>query len=151
MPRFLIPFWTILSLVASSANAQSFERPEPAASNQVHRQVGSPLVQRIEAKQHTVEIFVTSWCPYCRALEKFLTRRQIPFTRYDVEHDAKGIAVYQELGAGGVPIIRIDGTNILRGFSIEALEEALGIGTEDTQGKVRPINVERSLNLVERK
>jgi len=151
MTRLLITFWTLFPLWVSSATAQSFAYPRPAVSNQVHRQVGSPLARLVEKKQHTVEIFVTSWCPYCRELENFLVKHQIPFTRYDVEHDAKGMTLYQEMGAGGVPITRIDRTKILRGFSIEALEEALGIGTEDAQVKIRPINVERTLDLVERK
>ena len=72
-----------------------------------------------------VEIFVASWCGYCRKLEQYLKSKSIPYKRYDVEHDSFGISQYQKFGAGGVPIVRIGG-KVIRGFDVPAIETALG-------------------------
>ena len=72
-----------------------------------------------------VEIFVTTWCPYCQRLEKFLKDNRIQYTRYDIEHDSKGMLLHQQLGGGGVPVTRI-GSTVIRGFSPDDINRALG-------------------------
>ena len=98
----------------------------------INKVPGSPLVagpirsgSGAGKKRHKVEIFVADWCPHCRALEKHLKSQNISYTRYDVEHNSRGIKEYQALGGGGIPIIRIDGSNVLRGFDPSALSAAL--------------------------
>jgi len=76
------------------------------------------------APRGEVEIFVTSWCPYCRALEGYLKSKGVPFRRYDIEHDSAGMVKYERLGGGGVPIATI-GATIIRGFDPVALDRAL--------------------------
>ncbi len=71
-----------------------------------------------------VEIFVTSWCPYCRGLEEFLQANQVQYKRYDIETDPEGAMLHQRLGAGGVPLIRI-GSTVIRGFNERAISSAL--------------------------
>jgi glutaredoxin len=72
----------------------------------------------------TVEIFVASWCPHCRALEKFLKEKQIRFLRYDIENDPRGAKLYKELGGGGIPIVRI-GAATMRGFQPKRILDSL--------------------------
>jgi len=68
-----------------------------------------------------VEIFVTSWCPYCTKLEKFLKEKRIDFSRHDVETDARAKAKHQSLGGGGIPVVLIDAKTVIRGFDKSAL------------------------------
>ncbi len=75
--------------------------------------------------KNTVEIFVTSWCPHCKELEDFLKTEGIPFTRYDIEHDAKGKKIHDELGGGGIPVVRINGSKVIHGFAPDAIKSAL--------------------------
>lgn len=72
-----------------------------------------------------VEIFVTSWCPYCQALERYLKSNQIPYMRQDIEKSETAKRIHQQLGGGGVPVIRIDGTTVIHGFDPGAIDEAL--------------------------
>lgn len=71
-----------------------------------------------------VEIFVTSWCPHCKELEAYLTRRQVSFVRYDIERNREGRDKYEQLGGGGVPVIQI-GKSTLRGFNPRQVDAAL--------------------------
>ncbi|MFM1846701.1 MAG: hypothetical protein RL417_175 [Pseudomonadota bacterium] len=121
----------------------------PSASNAVRRTI-TPVEDPSKKNAPTVEIFVTAWCPYCRDLERFLKSNRIEYTRYDVEHDSKGIALYQSLGGGGIPIIRLDGRKIIRGFDEEELKEALRIGASNPELVVSSLNVKNSRDLVER-
>lgn len=72
-----------------------------------------------------VEVFVTSWCPYCKKLEALLQSQNIPYTRYDIEADSKGERLYRSLGGGGVPIVRI-GSFVVRGFHPDLIMRTLG-------------------------
>ena len=71
-----------------------------------------------------VEIFVTSWCPYCRKLESFLKSHDIPYTRYDIEADAKGAQIFDKIGGTGVPVSRV-GNEVIHGYDPERILEAL--------------------------
>ena len=71
-----------------------------------------------------VEIFVTSWCPYCRKLENFLKENKIDYTRYDVEKDAKGAEEFERMGGEGVPMARV-GKEIIHGYNPEGILAAL--------------------------
>jgi glutaredoxin len=77
-----------------------------------------------EAKQAEVEIFVTSWCPYCKKLESFLRTNDIDYMRYDVEQDSEGAARFERLGGGGVPVIRV-GNDVIHGFDTESIVRSL--------------------------
>ena len=71
-----------------------------------------------------VEVFVTSWCPYCNQLESFLKKENIPYTRYDVERDAKGAEIFEKIGGAGVPVARV-GNKVIHGYDPERILEAL--------------------------
>ena len=77
-----------------------------------------------DAPTKKVEIFVTSWCPYCKKLESFLKKNHIDYTRYDVEQDAAGSKIFEEIGGEGVPVVRI-GHNVIHGYDPDAVLAAL--------------------------
>lgn len=74
-----------------------------------------------------VEVYGTSWCPACRHARNYFRSAGIPFDDYDVEKDKDAHARMKRLGGGsGVPAIVIGG-KVIRGFSKEWCERALGI------------------------
>jgi len=75
-----------------------------------------------------VEIYVTSWCGYCKKAEKYFTSRRIPFTAYDIEKDRAAAQRKAKLSpGGGVPLTVING-QLIRGFSESAYAAALENG-----------------------
>jgi len=80
---------------------------------------------RAGSEAHQVELYVTSWCSYCKHATQFFRSRGIPFTVYDIEKD-KGAAQRKNRldSRGGVPFAVINGQAI-HGFSAEAYERAL--------------------------
>jgi glutaredoxin len=71
-----------------------------------------------------VQILVADWCPYCRKLEDFLNSNGIRYDRLDIERNVKAAMLYQQLGQGGVPIVKI-GSDIIRGYDPGAILRAL--------------------------
>lgn len=72
-----------------------------------------------------VELYVTSWCPYCKQAENFFRSEGIPFTAYDIEKDSRAAQRKGELdSSSGIPLVIINGQKIL-GFSERAYREAL--------------------------
>lgn len=76
-----------------------------------------------------VEIFVTSWCQYCKELEAYLTSQGVPFVLYDIEKSAKGKRLHEQLGGGGVPVTRI-GNEVIHGFDLDRLKKLLRTGSQ---------------------
>lgn len=77
---------------------------------------------------HRVELYSTSWCPYCKKARDFFRAKGISFTEYDVEKDKDAARRMQQLdGRGSVPFAVIDGRGI-HGFSEAAYEKALAGG-----------------------
>jgi glutaredoxin len=69
-----------------------------------------------------IEVFVTSWCVYCRKMIGFLREKGIPFTAHDIEKDSNAARAYRELGGNGVPVVRI-GSHVVHGYNPEAVME----------------------------
>ena len=72
-----------------------------------------------------VELYTTSWCPYCDKAREFFRSRGIPFTEYDIEKDKSAAARKNRLDKkNGVPFVVINGRGI-HGWSAAAYEQAL--------------------------
>jgi glutaredoxin len=72
-----------------------------------------------------VELYITSWCPYCKKAVNFFQSRKIPFTAYDIEKDEKSARLKDQLDSKkGVPFAIINSQKI-HGFSEEAYLKAL--------------------------
>lgn len=95
----------IFALVFQGIAGAALSTPEPAAPQ--------------------VELYVTSWCPYCKKAEEFFRAQGIPFTAYDIEKDSAAARRKEELdSSNGVPLAIINGQKI-HGFSESAYREAL--------------------------
>ena len=72
-----------------------------------------------------VELYTTSWCPYCEKARDFFRSRGIFFTEYDIEKDKSAAARKNKLDKKkGVPFVVINGRGI-HGWSAAAYEQAL--------------------------
>jgi len=80
--------------------------------------------QPAQAQKPTVELYVTSWCPYCKKAAAYFRDKGIAFTTYDIEKDASALLRFQQYGVQGVPLVIINGTPIA-GYSIDEYDRAL--------------------------
>lgn len=74
--------------------------------------------------KNKIDIYVTSWCPYCTALEKKLGAMKVKYRRYDIEKDREANLRFMQLGGEGFPLIKIDSV-IIHGFDEERLDSLL--------------------------
>jgi glutaredoxin len=76
-----------------------------------------------------VEIFTTPVCHYCQLAKEFFAKNNIEYTQYDVTKDMVKRQELIDLGAMGVPLIRISGegmqTEILNGFEEDRMKALL--------------------------
>ena len=72
----------------------------------------------------TVEVYVTSWCGYCRKMLAFLDKNGIKYTAYDIEKDAAAQQKYSEYGVQGVPLV-IVGQTVISGYDPDGVTQAL--------------------------
>lgn len=104
--------------------------PDPAldsASVEAADSLDEPSIEPGEEEEltPTVELYITSWCGYCRQAREFLHARGIPFVEYDIERDANAARRKQALNGGpGVPVAVING-QVVVGFSHSIYEDAL--------------------------
>jgi len=76
-------------------------------------------------QEHTVDLYVTSWCHYCKLAKNYLRSKGIFFKEYDIEQDLSAAKRKKELdNSGGVPFAVINGVKI-SGYSEEAYARAL--------------------------
>lgn len=87
-------------------------------------------VQTVSASQkrtdNQVELYVTSWCPYCKQAKDFFRSKGIKITVYDIEKDEKAAARKMKLdGSGrGVPFAVVNGKYI-SGYAPDRYSDAL--------------------------
>lgn len=90
-----------------------------------NRQIPQPDVAQANRPSPKVELYTTSWCPYCQSARDFFRSRGIPFTEYDIEKDANAAARKNQLDSRrGVPFAVINGRGI-HGYAPAAYERAL--------------------------
>jgi glutaredoxin len=91
------------------------ERPE-----RERRERERPKQQARNTASPKVEVFLTSWCGYCKKMVRFLNEKGIPYTAYDIEKDPAAARTHKELGGRGVPLVRV-GSRVVHGYSPEAV------------------------------
>jgi len=127
----------MMSMVAFGSSAMA-----PAESGRLVDEHGSvswewnqlqpaPSTETTETKQSTVseiakvELYITTWCGYCRKAREFLQSKDISFIEYDIEKDPQAASRKEEIsGWGGIPVAVING-QVIRGFSKATYERAL--------------------------
>lgn len=107
-----------------TAAAQKFDliKETPAPPQQV--QSSTQPQQTVAPPQ--VDLYVTSWCPYCKKAIAFLESNNIAFNVYDIEQDIVAAERKKSLAPGfsGVPLAVINGVQ-LKGFDTENYRQAL--------------------------
>jgi len=87
--------------------------PDPYAHKQAKRGAGK-----------SVDVYVTSWCGYCRKLEGFLKSNRIPYKRHDIEKSSSARRAHLKLGGGGIPVTKV-GSEVIRGYNPDAILRSL--------------------------
>lgn len=100
----------------------------PPPADQVQQRAApaqTPAVRQQEVRSNQVELYVTSWCPYCKKAINYFQSRGIAFTAYDIEKDRDAAKRKQNLdGQGGVPFAVINGKAV-HGYAPEQYGQAL--------------------------
>ena len=65
-----------------------------------------------------------AWCPACKDATRFFVKNNINYCEYDMEKNAIGARLYQEVNGRGVPILFI-GENRIHGFNAGTVTKAL--------------------------
>jgi glutaredoxin-like YruB-family protein len=86
----------------------------------------APLSQS-RAAGPKVEIYVTSWCPYCTKTKAYFEGKGIAYSAYDIEKDATARMRYMKYGQRGVPLVVI-GDTVIPGYSVADFDKALAAG-----------------------
>ena len=71
-----------------------------------------------------VELFSTSWCPYCVKARQYLTDHGVAFQEFDIDKDPQAKQRYASLGGHGVPLAVINGQTV-SGFSESTYNQLL--------------------------
>ena len=81
--------------------------------------------QKPSVKERKVELYTTSWCPWCKKAKAFFQAKGIPFIEYDIEKDKEAARRKEQLDSQkGVPFAVIDGIGV-HGYSEGAYNKAL--------------------------
>jgi glutaredoxin len=105
-------------------NYQNSKRIE-SGENRGNVDSNDQATTRETSREAEVELYVTSWCPYCKKASDFFRSRGIPFTAYDIEKDKSAARRKKRLTKEtGVPFAIINGKAI-QGFKRAAYERAL--------------------------
>lgn len=115
-PRFSSSRFFLLAVaifvVFKTLTAQSATVPPD-----LNQKVRSQLLNA-QNREQTI-VFVTSWCPACRALEEALKKSGAEYTKVDIEESAVGEKLFLELGkidgGQGIPLSLV-GNELFRGF-----------------------------------
>jgi glutaredoxin len=97
-----------------------------------------------EIKSAELQVYTATWCPDCRALDRWLAANGIPHSKVDIE-TTEGAAekLERETGKRAIPFILVNGKRWVRGyhkdmparFSAEALLNDL---MEAIKGQAEP-------------
>ena len=65
-----------------------------------------------------------AWCPACKDATRFFVKNNINYCEYDMEKNAIGAKLFQEVNGRGVPILFI-GEHRIQGFNAATVTRAL--------------------------
>ncbi|HAW87037.1 MAG TPA: NrdH-redoxin [Spirochaetaceae bacterium] len=76
----------------------------------------------------SVALYSTPSCSYCRLAKDWLAQRNIRFEEYDISRDSRRAEeVVRKSGQMGVPVIDVDGKDLIVGFNKPVLSKLLRI------------------------
>ncbi|GFE62825.1 glutaredoxin domain-containing protein [Geobacter sp. AOG2] len=105
--------------------------PQPVSAKPTGKSAAAQVAQPAPSPQvhftGTVELYVTSWCGYCKRAQSYLKSKGVPYVAYDIEQDSAARQRHKDLGGHGVPLIII-GSHKMNGFSPEEMDYYLNNG-----------------------
>jgi glutaredoxin len=106
---------------------QQVSRDETSASSDFTQYFKEQVEARRNRSLPDVELYVTSWCGYCRQAKEFLVSNDVPFEVFDIESDSRAAKRHREFSpSGSVPVAVIGGRTV-QGFSPDVYKQALGL------------------------
>ena len=95
---------------------------------------------------HTVEIYSLPDCPHCKNVKAFFAKHNIEYTNYDVSDSANAKKMIELSGQRGVPVIIIDGKEMVIGDDLMKLQILLL--DESSMQKEAPIKADHELVII---
>ena len=75
-----------------------------------------------------IEIYTSPTCHFCKDMKGFMDERSIPYTEYDVTADEeKRKELTERSNQMGVPVMFVDGADMIVGFDRDKVMQALGL------------------------
>ena len=87
----------------------------PPPADQIRKSSSSQqnTSSRQKVRKNQVELYVTSWCPYCKQAINYFKSKGVAVKVYDIEKDTKAAAKKKKLDSrSGVPFAVVNGTRI---------------------------------------
>ena len=107
----------------------SLAAPTAAESGPKPTAVAAPAPRPAPARKALpqVELFTTSWCPYCKRARAYFQGKGIPYAEHDIEkEEGAGARLVELTGSHAVPTAVI-GDMLVRGYSPSEYQSALGL------------------------
>jgi len=114
---------------ATGETVYSSEKCEGTAENfTLQKDNNLNQLSKNNALKPSVDIYITSWCPYCKKAMAYLRSKNISFNTYNIETDKRAKLKKQKLAPGyaGVPLTVING-KVLKGFTSSRFDKALNL------------------------
>lgn len=84
----------------------------PPPDQEMKKTKRNPAVRRVQASNQ-VELYVTSWCPYCKQAIDFFKSKGVKIKIYDIEKDQNAAKRKKKMdNGGGVPFAVVNGQYI---------------------------------------
>jgi len=100
---------------------QAVQQQRPSQRSYNYQKSSRP--KKVESPE--VELYITSWCTYCRKAVQYFESKSIRYKTYDIEKDPKAAKRMKKLAKSeGVPFAIINGQHI-SGYAPEHYTEAL--------------------------
>lgn len=78
-------------------------------------------------KNHTVLVFTSPGCSWCRRVKQYLRDNHISFKEIDISRNVQAARdIMKRTGQAGVPVILVDNRPIV-GFNKQMIDQRLGI------------------------
>jgi glutaredoxin-like YruB-family protein len=111
--------------IPAQTSANGGGRMSPEEISELIEQMTDEKQEVEENQGSAVELYTTSWCPYCHKARDFFRSRGIPFVEYNVEKDKNAASRMRSLTRSqSVPFVVINGKGI-QGYSAAAYVSAL--------------------------
>ncbi len=121
---FAFPATLYAEFVWVDHNGNTRHTKYPPQPHQVKKYLSKGQTKQ-RKKQPTVELFVTSWCPYCHKAKAFFEDRGVGVKVYDIEKNKKAAARKRRLDPQkGVPFAIVNGRGI-HGYAPDQYLQAL--------------------------